>query len=68
MNVVILFLTKFSSSANRYVDVAKAAGVPCRCFVMQCSAEHCQHNERVSTKRFLRITKCFKVYVDIPLI
>ncbi|CAI2350531.1 unnamed protein product [Caenorhabditis sp. 36 PRJEB53466] len=33
-------------SRKRYVDVAKELSVPCRCFVMQCSLEHAQHNIR----------------------
>jgi len=33
----------------RYVDVAKASGVVCRCFVMSTTAEHARHNERVRT-------------------
>lgn len=31
----------------RYVAVAKAAGITCRCFVMNISLDHAHHNERV---------------------
>ncbi|XP_059178049.1 bifunctional polynucleotide phosphatase/kinase-like [Physella acuta] len=31
---------------QRYVESAKNAKVPCRCFVLTTSVEHCRHNER----------------------
>lgn len=33
-------------SRQRYVAVAKAAGITCRCFVMNISLDHAHHNER----------------------
>jgi len=34
-------------SLCRYLDVAKATGVGCRCFVIAVTHEHAKHNERV---------------------
>lgn len=33
-------------SRQRYVQIAKDAGVPCRCFIMDVSFEHAKHNEK----------------------
>lgn len=35
-----------SESRKRYVDVAKANGAPCRCFLMTCTYEQAMHNNK----------------------
>ncbi|ELU14683.1 hypothetical protein CAPTEDRAFT_176929 [Capitella teleta] len=35
-----------TESRARYLEVAKKAGVPSRCFLMSSSPTHCKHNER----------------------
>ena len=55
-------------SLCRYVDVAKAAGVTCRCLVMSVTHEHAKHNEQVivmtiSLHLFTTFLLCFYLII-----
>jgi len=37
-------------SRQRFIDAAKKAKLPCRCFIMLTTFEHAKHNERVGAR------------------
>lgn len=48
ISVVVDNTNPDKESRKRFIDIAKALNVPCRCFVLNTNIDHAKHNNKVN--------------------